>query len=225
MQQRNSEAECHGSSESRQHCSSSLGPRTDKRSQSSPLDSYLIPTVAQDRFPEHQGRVCVAQVFMAASFWPGMWNYVSFESPTPGQPHYTLAKHTHSSSSWLTHSQLLVSISSARRSLPGKNASYPSCQRECPDGALETSSSRDCLASPPAQPQNGSLALLANPALWVLCWEPCVLDCDSQVSVPDLRLSTHPHCARYTLPQHAARPGTQLQFSGTFIRPFNCGNT
>lgn len=121
-----------------------------------------------------------------------MQDFASLKSPAPGQPHYTLAKTTHSNSSWLTCSQLLASISSARRRCPRKNASYPSCQREGPDGALETFSSRDCLASPPAQPQNGSLALLASPALWVLCWEPCALDCDSQVSVPDLQLSTHP---------------------------------
>lgn len=29
-----------------------------------------------------------------------------------------------------------------------------------------------------------------------------------------------PNCARYALPQHAARPGTQLQFSGTFDQAF-----
>lgn len=65
---------------------------------------------------------------------------------------------------WLTCSQLLISISSGRRRFPGKNGSYLSCQRECPDGALGTFSSRDCRASPPAQPQNGSLALPASPA-------------------------------------------------------------
>lgn len=162
---------------------------------------------------------------MTSSFRLGMQDCTSLKSPTPGQPHYTLAKNTHNNSSLLTCSQLLVSISSARRSFPGRNASYPSCQKESTDGALEMFSSRECLASPPAQPQNGSLALLASPALWVLCWEPCALDCDSQVSIPDLQLSTHPHCARYALPQHAVRPGTQLLFSGTFIRPFNCGNT
>lgn len=184
MQQRNPEVveekKKKKSPESRQHYSRSLGPWPDKRSQSSPLDSHLTPTVVQDTwacfgFPDQQrqglqGRILRGFIFLTRNAAV----YIShIFHPCP--PHCKAAKATHNSP-WLTCSQILISISSARRKFPRKN----SCQRECPDGALRTFSSRDCLASPPAQPQNGSLALPVSPAplgvvLGTLCtrlWQP-----------------------------------------------------
>lgn len=52
------------------------------------------------------------------------------------------------------------------------------------------------------------------------CTGSPVLDCDSQISVPNLQLSARPCCARCALPGPAARPGILPWFPAVFTRPF-----
>lgn len=152
-----------------------------------------------------------------------MQDCAALEPPTQANP-TTDEQKPHTTVPGSPAHQLLIAISSAKRSWEERK--IPLLSEGMLGGApgnlqLQGLPGFSSCTSPRMAAWHFRLVL----PLWVLCWEPCALDCDSQISVPNLQLSAHPHCARHALPQHAARPGTQVQFPGTFIRPFDCGNT